>query len=784
MKKTHSLCGKWKLSFTEPFEDKIIRTTTSVPGNIEPVLVELGLIDDYLPCDNFEAVTPFEGVDDWTYVTTFDATSFGKDTRKMLVFEGIDTIAEVYLNGERILDCMDMHLQYKSDVTDKLKDTNELKVIIRSSELFARNHPHDILSSSRNGRNRGVYDSIANLRKARHQWGWDNAPRVITSGIIRDVYIEEVPENHFEDVYICTHEVLEDKVILRIFYKYASSKKYTMNEDWVFSLYDKDTLIHREQYSLLSTGGSIMVHIPREKVKLWYPKGFGEAKLYDVKLEILRDGKPICSYSQPFGIRTISLMRTDDVDENGGRFEFIVNGESVFIRGANWKPLHPLASVADKLTKEGTALQELVNLNCNMVRVWGGGIYEDTAFFDFCDRNGIMVWQDFMFACEIPSREEWYLKLVQQEAEYIIKKYRNHPSLAVWCGDNENDMCMGWVHGVRNVLPSLSDVSRKVLKNAVISFDPVHDYVESSPYYSDRVFVDQLKSNKRYFATERHFYETLDVLEKALKESREIFIGETGPIEINSFAVNEKVVANELSRFERIWNGKADLSRGTRDLYQADVHVDYLLNKGRNLCKTLMNKDFDFSEFKDYSLAINLLSAEVFKDIIEFCRVSRPHKTGVIWWSLMDMWYMMCNYSVIDSEGGKKMGYHWIKQSQQSFLLAFVNKEYGKDMSLYAINETLQQVQVKYTVTSYDKKGNSSLITSGEWTQDKNSCGEITKLENETESKLVIIKWNIGDKEYSNHVFLNKYADFETMKHWVEIIEKECGITEMIAELH
>jgi hypothetical protein len=129
---------------------------------------------------------------------------------------------------------------------------------------------------------------------------------------------------------------------------------------------------------------------------------------------------------------------TEDLEEDGtGSFEFFVNGEPIYIRGTNWKPLDPLASLADQKLKTGKALQEIKNLNCNMVRIWGGGIYEDSCFFDFCDRNGIMVWQDFMFACEFPAVDDDYCDLVAREAAYIVKKYRNHPSLAVWCGDND-----------------------------------------------------------------------------------------------------------------------------------------------------------------------------------------------------------------------------------------------------------------------------------------------------------------------------------------------------------
>lgn len=184
-----SLDGTWSLSFTLPDTRKKAKTDIEIPSNVEPTLVKLGLIEDYMPPDHPYATQRFEGIDDWTYVRHFDYTPAPEGYDELLVFEGIDTVAQVYLNGEHLLDCADMHLTYKTDVRGRLKaKDNELMVVIRSSELYARKHLHDIFSSARDAAT--VYDSQSALRKARHQWGWDNAPRLLTSGIFRSVYIE------------------------------------------------------------------------------------------------------------------------------------------------------------------------------------------------------------------------------------------------------------------------------------------------------------------------------------------------------------------------------------------------------------------------------------------------------------------------------------------------------------------------------------------------------------------------------------------------------------------
>ena len=773
-----SLNGLWNLSFTNPDNQQIINTQINVPSNVEPKLVELGLIDDYMPVDNVHATTKFEIVDDWTYTTSFCGKNLSKG-KKQLVFEGIDTIAQVYLNGEKILDCENMHIAYKYDVTDKLKDENELKVVIRSCQLYAQSRPHDIFSAGHG--DCGVYDGLVHLRKTRHNWGWDNAPRVLTTGIYRPVYIEVLDDERFEDVYVYTEKIDDKNVNVGCFWQYVSKETNFMNDSIVYTISDGKEIIHTYSHEVFFTQGSSHINIPREKVSLWWPSGFGEAKLYDFKMEVVRDGVTIAAYTQKLGIRIIELEKTDYVDQDGnGEFVFVVNGERVFIRGTNWKPLHPLGSISDEYTRDERALNEIVNMNCNAVRIWGGGIYEDKAFFDFCDKNGILIWHDFMFACEVPATEEWYCRLVAKEAEYIIKKYRNHPSMAIWCGDNEDDECLGWCHRNSHVVSSDNIITRKILKDAVIHFDPYREYVESSPYANDVNFAQRKKGNVTQFQTETHLYPPVESYEQAIKESKSIFIGETGPFEINSFTVNERIFELEKERLERIW--KNDDIPQVANIHQIDGYIARLIKRGKYLSNKFFGKEFGFKDWKHHAFAINLISAEMFKDIIEYCRISRWSKSGVIWWSLMDMWPMICNYSVIDCDYKKKLAYHWIKQSQQEFIIGAVSKETGGDLYLYAINDTLCEKQAEYTVTAYDRDGNSRQIAKGVWTQCKNSATEIQKLAPSKDTELWIIKWTIDGKEYTNHAFSRKYSDYDTMRNWVKIIGKECGFIDEIIE--
>lgn len=774
--KKQMLDGAWNLSFTMPDTTDRYETEVTVPCNVEPYLVELGLIDDYMPVETPFATQKFDGVDDWTYVRYFDAEPCAAGVRRELVFDGVDTIAEVYLNGEKLLDMENMHLQYRADVTDRLLEKgNEIKVVIRSAVLWAKDHPHDNFSTTTGAKNTG-YDDFMNIRKPRYIWGWDNTPRLLTSGIVRSVYIEEIPEKYFASIYAYTRSITDREVGLGFDWQYVTPRKSICDHRIRVSILDGDEVVHSDCYKAMFYQGTFRCVLPRDKVELWWPAGMGEPKQYIVKMEMLEGENVVAERSEKFGIRQIHLDWTEEVTAEGGRFHFIVNGVETFIRGTNWKPLDPLTSLADKKLKDRRALDELVNLHCNMVRIWGGGIYEDEFFFDYCDSHGIMIWQDFMLACEITTREPHFAELMDTEARYIIKKYRNHPSLAVWCGDNENDGFMLWVNRDKTMSrPSHNLVSRVTLKACVIECDPYRDYVPSSPYMSDEHFLES-RSGKPLtrFLPEMHYYTNPYHSPARLRENKSIFFGETGPIPLNSISANPAFLERESERAREMWDKPSSSAELTLPYHQNPSYFMGWREAGKFVCQNCLGRDFSFDEFKDYTIAINYLCSEMFKDIIEFCRVSRPEKSGVLWWSLLDMFPMLFNYSVIDSEFNRKLGYYYIRQSQQEFVLAAVRKTMNGRMVLYAINDTMKDVTAEYSITAYDKELNARTIATGTCSQKKNSYDWVNKPAESSEPELWIIKWNYEGKECVNHVVTGK-IDLDTMKKWLRVIEKEYG---------
>ena len=787
--KKHFLHGEWMFSFTDPNTGAPVQDRATVPGNVEPELVRIGLLTDYMPPDHRRATTQFEIVDDWTYVKHFDAPPLADGYERDLVFEGIDTVAEIYLNGEKLADCANMHREWRFSVGTKLKKTdNELKVIIRSAELWARDHMPDVFPILRAG---SQYGSAIYLRKARHSWGWDNAPRLLTSGIFRPVYLEDRPVERFDNVYYYTKQIddAHGKVSLGLnwFYHFPRTRT-TLGYTFHLTLSSQNEVLYTTEEEVFSPRGACHFSLPLDRVKLWWPVGFGDAHQYDLCLQMRRDGEPVAEWNGKWGIRTVRLIQSEFLTEDDqGDFVFVVNNRRVMIRGTNWKPTDPLHSRADAKVLKFLPLAK--ELHCNMIRIWGGGIYEDHPFFDYCDENGILVWHDFMFACEITPRDKWFCDEVEKEATFILRKLRNHPSIALWCGDNENDVGFLSLHRGSIALPSDQIVTREVLRDAVLRNDPYRDYVESSPKQPDECAIErrmeqilryeQIKQTDpknlppKHYPLEAHVYPSTSY-SVALRQNRARFIGETGPITYNQMSDREELWEREKERAIRLWD--ADHKSGkfaACDSHQHDYYFARWISCGRAACRETYGRDFTPDEWKDYSMAINLIGADIFKDAIEYTRVMRWTKTGVLWWSLSDMWPMLFNYSMVDCDGNRKLPFDWIRQSQRAFALMAVRTELSHPATLYATNDTLSEQNGSYRITAYDERGNAAPFATGTFHAAANSANVIAQIPDTDSRLLLLIEWTVNGETHCNH-FVTGSAPypFETWQKWNAILKE------------
>ena len=765
-----SLNGDWKLKFTHGETGEFYSIAAKVPGNVELDLERAGIIGNALPIDQEFSYRWLEFTD-WEFEKEFDYQGLPQGVAKALLkFEGIDTAADILLNGEKIMYCENMHITHSQDVTNLLKiGKNTLQLKIYAPEFTARKYKHTAFPFSQ--RMESLY-----LRKARHMWGWDNAPRRLSGGIWRSVTIEFQKPIRFEEVYVATDwiDYENDKAFMSCHYIFETPDRDLSNYEITASMIRNGKVAYSFTRDVRHTNGIFtMNRFTVEHPELWNPIGFGDPNLYDFVLTLRKNGEVVAENSQKVGIRVIHLERTEVTDMDGkGEFQFYCNGQKIYMRGTNWKPLSPYHSqTPEKIEK---ALNLLLESNCNMVRVWGGGIYEDHEFFDFCDEHGIMVWQDFMLACEWPPNDDLFCQKMYEEAEFIIKKYRNHPSLALWCGDNENDAFWASRAG-RTIKTSDCRVTREVFPRAIKEFDPWRDYVPSSPYVSD-LGVDRSKTqynNTSTYAPEQHIYcgqLPPGGFREFMRKSVAHFSSEIGPIGTNAMSESSEIVALELPRLKRLWNiDPASLPIPNDMIHQTDRYCANWCKSVKEVTSKMFGRDFSPENIEDLTVAVNFYVADLFKFAIESWRVQKFRRTGILWWSLLDMWTMGFNYSMVDSKFRKKLPFETIRLSQQAVALMGEDPKNDGDLpKLHVVNDTAYKQKGEYIITD----NNGEKIMAGEFEVESNGRVELGTLPI-AKKEVCFIEWTCG--EYSGRNYYLNYDepyDFEYCKNLADKIRK------------
>lgn len=425
--KNYSLNGEWK--FRE--DGKRGWMKASVPGVIHTDLLDLGKIPDPYYGKN-ELALQWIGQTDWVYKKSFrfNTANFPND-KHLLVCEGLDTIAEVSLNSKPLGKTENTYRRYEFDITNLLKNgNNDLDIKFISPEACAKQekerHPYYIPRSE-------VF--INYIRKTPCQGGWDWGPRFMTSGIWKDIYIASYDRARIE--YVTTEQKhKKDAVQLVVNLFVDSTQKQNISINVSISGVEK-SLKKRVKQGKQKISFSMNVPSP----DLWYPVGYGKQCLHDLNVEICEGGEKIDCHHSKIGFRKLELVTKKD--KWGKSFFFKINDVAVFAKGANWIPAD---CFLPRVTRERyeKLLGGALSANMNMIRVWGGGIYESEDFYNFCDEKGLLVWQDFTFSCSFYPATDEFLANVRAEAEHQVRRLSNHPSLVLWCGNNECEQGFKW----------------------------------------------------------------------------------------------------------------------------------------------------------------------------------------------------------------------------------------------------------------------------------------------------------------------------------------------------
>ena len=725
------LCGNWQFSYSDDLIDartitEIRNSKMDVPGNFELDLLENGIIPDPYFGKNIKILRDYERKFIY-YFRRFNYIEIGK-TDPYLVFEGLDCIADVFINGKKALSNGNMMVAAETNVKDFLNNgSNEILVVIHPAASEALKHDYPLLVSGFHANYESLY-----IRKPAHMFGWDILPRIISAGIFKPVYIEHRSKSVFIEAYLQTVTIEENSASSMFFYKCSFDKK--AGDEWSIRLKGNcGSSGFYEDFKLSFEYGKHLFQI--KNPLLWNVRGRGKQHLYEITAELYMNGGLQSTVHFTHGIRTIKLQRTGIVNENNkGEFVFNVNGEKIFAKGTNWVPVDAFHS-RDK-ERIPKILGMAADINCNMIRCWGGNLYEDDMFYDICDREGILVWQDFAMACAVYPQDQEFQNVLKQEAVEVIKRLRQHPCLALWAGDNECDQAYSWFGF--NIDPNTNVLTRSLLPEAVRQHDPFRSYLPSSPYIEPNAF-----GKGDDFLPENHLWGKRDYFKSSYyAESTCRFASEMGYHGCPSPESIKRFISKDC-----IWpyDNEEWLLHSTSPLPEIDKRYNFRVQLMANQIKVLFGEIPE--NIDDFSIASQISQAEAKKFFIELFRGGKWERTGILWWNLMDGWPQFSD-AVVDYYFNKKIAYDYIKRSQRDILMMFKEPAGGK-IELVICNDTPNGSPVIYKVTDIES---GSIIIKGDSYSPPDSVSSAGFIEYDPSMKVIYyIEWtdNLGNS--TNH---------------------------------
>jgi beta-mannosidase len=752
------LNGNWELLFFPQPREAVVNPAqlkginaqqiqATVPGNVELDMLKAGLINDPMIGSNIYSLREYEGYQ-WCYTKTFASPAINDDEQVHLFFGGIDCIAEIWLNGHHLGSVNNMFIEHVFDVTSLLEkeQENKLQVIIRSAVIEVQNFALGTFSIGNSAAVESIY-----IRKAPHGYGWDIMPRLVSAGLWRDVELRVVNNTRIVNTHWMTSSVDVENRRAKLFVDVQLAIPFEQLDrtNAVVTLKREGEVVYNS--SQLVTNHAFRHSIYLSDVDFWWPRGYGDPALYDAEVKLItEEGKTVSSHTCRVGVRTVKLDRTELNDRPGqpGRFCFVVNGERLFIRGTNWVPLDALHSRDASLLKE--AMQLMVDINCNMVRCWGGNVYEDHDFFDLCDEHGIMVWQDFAMGCTFYPQRDDFAKAIEEEAIAIVTKLRNHPSLALWSGNNENDAALRWSLVDFNINPNRDVISRKVLPRVIYEMDPTRDFLPSSPYYSEAVHEggshnDLLPENHLWGP--RGYYK-----DNFYTRAKARFVSEIGYHGCPNRSSLEKMFTKDavipwLDGNVGLWNDEW-MTKAVR------IFPHEPKQGGRN---DLMTKQVRLvfgevpKELDDFIFASQSVQAEAMKFFVEMWRGGKPERSGIIWWNIRDGWPILSD-AVVDYYNSKKLAYYFIQNVQHNACV-FINDAQDNMHPLVAVNDTRQPAEGSVEVIDV---ASGDRIYKGSFSIEANGRTLIDTLPERDGQGILFIKYTINGKAYANHYLYGK----------------------------
>ena len=736
----------------------------TVPGVVHTDLLQNKIIEDPFFRLN-ERGLQWIDKEDWVYETCFTlAADMMRKENMELVFEGLDTYADVYLNDECILKANNMFRRWSIPVRQYIREENNiLKVYFHSPVKIDVPKwdalPYQYPASNDQSENGGLFNKKISIfaRKAGYHYGWDWGPRLVTSGIWRPVYIRAWSDLRINDVFIEQKEVGAGRAVIAGHVELDADKD--MNGVLV-TITDEVTgrVLGEWQADLKRGTNRVTVDFVLHKPKLWWSNGLGEPFLYRFRTDIIAGGELLDSKTERVGIRSLKVVHQPDKD--GHTFYIELNGRPVFAKGANYIPLD---NFLPRVTPENykRTILDAAGVNMNMLRVWGGGIYENDVFYDLCDEHGIMIWQDFMFACSMYPAEGALLDNIHQEAVDNVKRLRNHACIALWCGNNEcQDAWLGW-GWKREIERQNKEYADKIwaqyrqqyhvtLPGVVREYAPGTFYWPSSPFAFEGEMSGTTDGDRHYWSV---WHGKAPISDYDSEKSR--FFSEYG---FQSFPEFESV--KRYAPYPEDWDIRSEVMMSHQ---RGGDHANGLIET------YLLNEYKKPRDFRAFLYMNHVLQGDAIKTAIESHRRQMPYNMGTLFWQHNDCW-PVASWASRDYYGRWKAQHYYVRKAYDDILISPVVE--GDDLKVYAVSDRLEntsgrlQLQVcQFDGTVVHHWGKSVGISGN----DSRVCfsAPLAKLLEGADRGTVYVRVDYTDKSgrvYHNNYYLGKQKDMDYPK--------------------
>jgi len=674
----------------------------TVPGTVQTDLMAAKLVADPYVADN-EAKIQWVGLSDWQYRSTFtvDAATLARKHVE-LVFDGLDTFADVKLNGHPLLAADNMFRRWRMPAKAWLHaGANTLEVTVHSPiarlQPWLLKQPYALpgefdsaFGDEPEGKQTANY-----VRKAAYQYGWDWGPRIVTEGIWQGVKLESWDTLRLADFHVAQPKVDADVAQLQAQLRIASDVAGKAQVTLRWRAPDGGTQSLRREVTL--KGGDNEVSLPFEIAhpQRWWPVGYGKPNLYDFHVEVAVDGKKVASAERETGLRRVELLRQKD--QWGKSFAFVVNGVTIFAKGANFIPMD---SFPNRVTpaRIDAMLQSARDANMNMLRIWGGGYYLEDAFYAEADKLGLMVWQDFMFGGAIPPYAAAFRDNTRAEAIQQVDRLRDHPSIVLWCGNNEVETAweswgtsldfqkaQGKAESAR-VEQGMRELFDHTLRDVVASQSPDVPYWPSTPS-SDYDGKANVLDDGDY-----HYWN--------------VWSGDALPATAYLDVTPRFQSEYGLQSFPAMATLRSVLEPADLAIDSPVLRAHQKFDKGKGNQRLLMYVEREYGKPKDFASLVYLsqvMQAEGIQLAAEHLRAARPQSMGSLYWQLDDVWPGV-TWSSVDYYGGWKALQYHAKRFYAPLRVVAIRKDGHVKVSLVSDRTVPLAAELRVRVLDMDGK--------------------------------------------------------------------------------